>query len=257
MDANFKLKVEQFVASRITDFHNRRLAGVESLTLLNLLDGKNPYLFRAKNLESAADLIGALLDARLSSAEEGLFGKFLEALARFVSEEKCAGRKSSTTGIDIELERGGIRYLIAVKSGKSWSNSSSMKKQRENFITALKVLKQDAGIGPLQPTIGICYGRSAKSDNGAFLRIYGKDFWELISGEPELYKEIIEPIGHRAKEFNEEFDLKKAHAINRLVREFTERFCRTDGQIDWQSVVTLVSENRPSRSPRSSSRDTP
>jgi hypothetical protein len=244
MEPVFKIKVEQFVESRITDFHSSRLAGIESLKLLKLLDGKNPYLFRTKGFEKAPDLIEALLEARISSAEEGLFGRFLEALAVFVSEEKCGGQKSSATGIDIELVRDGIRYLIAVKSGKSWSNSSSMKTQRANFLTAVKVLKQSKDIGPLQPTLGICYGRSARSDNGAFLRIYGRDFWELISGEPELYKEIVEPIGYRARNFVDEFELKRAHVTNRMVREFTDGFCLADGQIDWQSVVAFVSKNR-------------
>jgi hypothetical protein len=257
MEPAFKKKVEQFVEARITDFHNSRLAGIESLKLLKVLDGKNPYLFRTKNFETAPDLIEALLDARISSAEEGLFGSFLEALAIFVSVEKCGGQKSSTTGIDIELVRGGIRYLIAVKSGKSWSNSSSMREQKANFVAAVRVLKQNKGIGPLQPTLGICYGRSAISDSGAFLRIYGKDFWELISGEPELYKEIIEPIGYRAKDFVKEFDLKRAHVTKRMVREFTESFCLSDGQIDWQSLVAFVSKNREPRRRVSASTRTP
>jgi hypothetical protein len=55
--------------------------------------------------------------------------------------------------------------------------------------------------------------------------------------------DIIEPIGYRAKEFNEDFNDKRMYAANRMVRDFTERFCLQDGKIDWQKVVTLVSKN--------------
>jgi hypothetical protein len=213
------------------------------LKLLQVLGAKNPYLFRAKNIQSASQMIEALLDARLSSAEEGLFGGFMEALAVFVSEEKCNGRKSGITGIDIELERGGKRYLIAVKSGKAWGNATQHKKLRDNFLTARKVLKQNKDVGEIQPTLGICYGRFKTVDNGAFLHIGGQAFWELISGESDFYMDIIEPIGHRAKEFNDAFHAKRANAMNRMVREFTERFCAENGAIDWPKIVTLVSKN--------------
>jgi hypothetical protein len=243
LNLSFKQHVERFVEARITEFHERRALNVESLKLLQVLGAKNPYLFRAKNIQSASQMIEALLDARLSSAEEGLFGGFMEALAVFVSEEKCNGRKSGITGIDIELERGGVRYLIAVKSGKAWGNATQHKKLRENFLTAQKVLKQNKAIGELQPTLGICYGRFKTVNNGAFLHIGGQSFWELISGEQDLYMDIIEPIGHRAKEFNDEFNTKRANAMNRMVREFTERFCLADGAIDWPKIVSLVSKN--------------
>jgi hypothetical protein len=243
LNLSFKQHVERFVERQVTEFHERRAANVESLKLLQVLGAKNPYLFRAKNIQSASEMIEALLDARLSSAEEGLFGGFMEALAVFVSEEKCNGRKSGITGIDIELDRDGVRYLIAVKSGKAWGNATQHKKLRDNFSTAVKVLKQNKAMGEIQPTLGICYGRFRTVNNGAFLHIGGQSFWELISGEPDLYMDIIEPIGYRAKEFNDEFHTKRANAMNRMVREFTERFCSVDGAIDWPKIVTLVSKN--------------
>jgi hypothetical protein len=242
MNLSFKQQVEQFVEAKIIEFHQRRLANVEALKLLQVIRAKNPYLFRAKHLESAPDLIKALLDARLSSAEEGIFGEFMEALAIFVSEQTCSGKKSGITGIDIELERNRVRYLIAVKSGKAWGNATQHKKLRDNFLTAVKVLKQNASVGEIQPTLGICYGRFATMNNGAYLHIGGQSFWELISGEPELYMDIIEPIGFRAKEFNEDFDTKKVQVSNRMVGEFIERFC-VDGVIDWEKIVALVSKN--------------
>lgn len=244
MNAAFRKQVERFVEDKIVGFHERRSANIEALKLIQVLSAKNPYLFRAKGIESAAEMVQALLDARLSSAEEGSFGRFMEDLAVFVSEQRCGGRKSAVEGIDVEMDRDGVRYLIAVKSGKAWGNSTQHKRLESNFQTAVRVLRQNKAIGQIQPTLGICYGRFATADNGKFLHIGGRAFWELISGEPELYVEIVEPIGHRAREFNDTFHTKRANAMNRMAREFTLEFCREDGSIDWPKVVMLVSKNK-------------
>jgi len=236
-------KVERFVAERFRELDALKAAHVNNLQLVPLLRANNPYLVRVERRGLASQVVEWVLDAGTASIEENLFDEFLRTLAVFVSEEKCNGRKSGITGIDIELDRGGVRYLIAVKSGKAWGNATQQKKLRENFLTAVKVLKQNKAVGEIQPTLGICYGRFKTVNNGAFLHIGGQSFWELISGEQDLYMDIIEPIGHRAKEFNDEFHTKRANPMNRMVREFTERFCLADGAIDWPKIVTLVSKN--------------
>lgn len=229
---------------KFREMDRARAAPLAETNLTDLLIAMNPYLFRAKGIASAAEMVQALLDARLSSAEEGLFGAFMEDLAVFISQEKCNGRKSAAEGIDIELDRDGVRYLIAVKSGKAWGNSTQQKRLESNFQTAVRVLRQNKAMGQIQPTLGICYGRFKTVDRGKYLHIGGKAFWELISGEPDFYIDIVEPIGHRAREFNDVFYTQRANAMNRMAREFTQQFCREDGSIDWPRVVKLVSENR-------------
>src|ERR1700685_2940760 len=113
MDTKLRQKVTRFVEMTIVTFHENRAKNIEKLKLRDLLRNKNPYLFKAKHLESAPDLVRALLDARLSSSEEGSFGSFLEELAIFVASQAGAGRKSAATGIDIELVRDECRYIIA------------------------------------------------------------------------------------------------------------------------------------------------
>jgi hypothetical protein len=243
MDSAFEQRLGLFLAERFRAIDHAMAVALGGLNLDELLSGHNPYLFRAKNIRTVSEMVQALLDARLSSAEEGLFGEFMEDLAVFVSQEKCNGRKSSTEGIDIELERDGVRYLIAVKSGKAWGNSTQHKRLESNFQTAVKVLRQNKGVGQIQPTLGICYGRFKTVDKGKYLHIGGQAFWELISAEPDLYMDIVEPIGHRAREFNDAFYTQRANAMNRMAREFTERFCRENGSIDWPKIVTLVSKN--------------
>jgi len=54
--------VREYVNENIVDFHQRRIKSLEELTLVKLLK-KNPYLFKAKNITTAGQLIEGLLDA--------------------------------------------------------------------------------------------------------------------------------------------------------------------------------------------------
>ncbi|MCP4361921.1 MAG: hypothetical protein GY796_28245, partial [Chloroflexi bacterium] len=38
-----------------------------------------------------------------------------------------------------------------------------------------------------------------------YLKVVGQNFWYLISENKDLYTDIIEPIGYRAKQHNEAF----------------------------------------------------
>jgi hypothetical protein len=49
-------------------------------------------LFKAKNQNTAHDLVKTILDAHLSSQEEGIFGGFLEELAIFICERVYGGK---------------------------------------------------------------------------------------------------------------------------------------------------------------------
>lgn len=227
----------------IVKFHEWRAENIGRITLETLINNKNPYLFRAKNLNVASDLISALLAARLSSSEEGVFGKFLEDLAIFVAESAAGGRKSGIEGIDIELTRDRIRYLIAVKSGRKWGNAQSIAKQRQDFRRAVQVIRQAKHAGEVRPVLGICYGNFQTRETGTHLHIGGQSFWNLLSGDPKLYIDIIEPLGHESREHDEVFKEHVASLTNRLTHEFTEKYCRENGAIDWSRLVRAVSGN--------------
>lgn len=249
MNAETRKQIVGFVKENIVDFHLARIENLNKLNLQTLLANKNPYLFRAKNLNVASDLISALLQARLSSSEEGSFGKFLEDLAVFVAKICGGGQKAGITGLDIDLTRNNVRYLIAVKSGRNWGNSSQHQALRKNFKNAVKVIKQSKHVGEIQPTLGICYGKFRTVNNGEFLHVGGQSFWHLLSGDSELYVDIVEPLGHEADNHDKVFAEKKDSTFNRLTREFTLDYCDTSGAIEWGRLVRFVSENLESASP--------
>lgn len=234
--------VSNFVNDNIIDFHNRRLKSLENLKLEKLLK-KNPYLFRAKNIQTAGDLISNLLDAFLSSSEEKLFGDFLEDLAIYIASTTCNGHKSSTTGIDLEFIKDNVHYLISIKSGPNWGNSSQQTKLEQDFKKAVATIKQSHLKMGVQPVLGICYGKTKTSFLRGYWKIVGQNFWYFISENKDLYTDIIEPIGYRAKEHNNDYNLEKNRIVNRFTKQFIEMFCDASGSIDWVRLVEFNSQN--------------
>jgi hypothetical protein len=236
--------VTAFVNEHINDFHRNRLSALEKVNLNGLLKRKNPYLFRAKNMLLAADLVSELLEAHLHSSEEELFGQFLERLAILISEHTCNGRKSSATGIDLEFENDGIYYIVSIKSGQNWGNSSQHTKQNADFRTATAVLKQNNKHLNVQPVLGICYGNAkpVHTDHG-YLKAVGQSFWHLISDDKKLYLDIIEPLGYEARLKNQTFSEAKSALINTFTSQFISKFCDYEGKIDWNALVRFNSEN--------------
>ena len=55
-------RVREYVNDNISIFHQRRANSIEQLKLKRLLS-KNPYLFRAKNVLTASEMIDGLLGA--------------------------------------------------------------------------------------------------------------------------------------------------------------------------------------------------
>jgi len=235
-------KVNEFANENIVDFHRKRINSLESLTLTKLLT-KNPYLFKAKNIQTAGELMLGLLDAFLSSSEEKLFCDFLEELAIYIASQTCGGHKSTAPGVDLEFENKGIYYIVSVKSGPRWGNSSQQSKLAEDLQKAVIRFNQSRHGKNVQPVLGICYGKTRTKYLRGYLKIVGQNFWYLISENENLYTDIIEPIGFRAREHNKAFEYEKARVVNRFTKMFIDRFCDDDGAINWVKLVEFNSGN--------------
>jgi hypothetical protein len=137
-----KTEIIHFVENNIQIFHQRRLKSLENLKLSNIMKRKNPYLFKAKNINTAESFVKTILDAHLSSQEETLFGDFLEELAVFICERTYNGRKSASEGIDLEFKKDGSLYLVTIKSGPNWGNSQQVRRMKDNFLRAKRTLSE-------------------------------------------------------------------------------------------------------------------
>ncbi|MCC6499740.1 MAG: cytosolic protein [Anaerolineales bacterium] len=233
--------VTKYIQDNIGPFHQRRTASLRELKLTDVLKKKNPYLFRAKNVQTAEELVKALLDAHLSSQEEGIFGSFLEGLAIYVCKKVYGGRKSSSPGIDLEFEKEGVIYIVTVKSGPNWGNSGQLSDMINKFKQAKKILRTNT---PLSKNIvavnGCCYGKTNRLTKNDYYKICGQAFWELISNNDRIYLEIIKPLNHEARKRSEEFQEEYVRVLSDFVIAFQKDFC--DGIIiNWEKLVTYNS----------------
>jgi hypothetical protein len=198
-------------------------------------------LFRAKNQNTAHDLVKTILDAHLSSQEEGIFGGFLEELAIFICGKAYGGRKSSSEGIDLEFSKDKVTYIVSIKSGPNWGNSRQIARMKDDFKRAKRILGTNRSDAKVVAVNGCCYGKDEKPDKGDYLKLCGQRFWEFVSGDEDLYTEIIEPLGYKAKEKNDEFAEEYAKVVNKFTREFSGEYCDEKGSILWEKLVKFNS----------------
>ena len=70
----------------------------------------------------------------------------------------------------------------------------------------------------------------------------GQNFWYLLSENENLYTDIIEPLGYKAKQHNDKFNEEKNRLLNLFTQEFFKDFC-DNGVINWKKVVEFNSGN--------------
>jgi site-specific DNA-methyltransferase (cytosine-N4-specific) len=64
---NYQRYYEYLAEHVITPFYENRLNNLNQLSLRSVLKRKNPYLFKAKNIGLAGELVNSIVDAFLSS----------------------------------------------------------------------------------------------------------------------------------------------------------------------------------------------
>lgn len=201
------------------------------------LIAKNPFLFRARAPNNAAELADRLIDAFLSSSEETRFGDILEDIAVAVCRHAKGGRKSSTEGIDLEYDAGRVRTIVSIKSGPNWGNSSQHKRLVANFQAASRVLRQGRRAEP-RCIEGICYGPSGIRHLATHDRITGNAFWEEISDWPDAGRAVLAVIEQHAG--NGLLDVRRT--TRREVVDYLQRTgaATEDGGINWERLFDLT-----------------
>ena len=243
-------KLNAFITSDvIKPFYEIRLSRLESAKLSDISKRKNPYLFKAKNIETAGDLAKSILDAFLSSQEETIFGDLMENLAIHVCHEVFNGKKAEEgiyRSVDLLFEREGKTYVVGIKSGPNWGNSDQVNTMRKNLRNAKKLLRA-AGKKDIVSVNGCMYGRDNvphkvnKNPDLSYYKICGQAFWELISGDDQLYKKIIQPLAKEAKKRDEVFKTLYVKKINEMTKDVVDRFYTKDN-LDWEKIIDYVSK---------------
>lgn len=239
----------EYLAERvIAPFYNKRLTDLKALRLNDILKRKNPYLFKAKNIELAGELVKSIVDAFLSSQEESLFGNLLESFAIYVSSTLYGGFKSDLKSVDLEFERDDLYYIVGIKSGTNWGNSDQVNRMRDNFKAARSLLRKRGVMSKIVAVNGCIYGKDRNpfkknaDPKKQYYKYAGQVFWHFISGNDNLYREIISPIDREARQKDETFKRAYAAKVNEMTQEFTANFITPENQIDWVKLVDFVSK---------------
>ena len=233
--------VVQAIASALETFYGTLIEKIDGLNIQKVMKRKNPYLYRAKAMQSATEIVDSVLTDFVSSSEETIFGNcFFEPIAIAAS----GGNKALAEGIDIMIQNNETNTIsaIAVKSGPSVFNADSKKRQEQNFTAASKLAQQAKA--RYEAYIGYCYGKKKESGRGKpkmYQELAGKRFWAELTGDEDFYIKIIEYMGTMPEKYVADYKESYNRAANRLVREFANSFCREDGSIDWEKLVEFNS----------------
>ena len=103
------------------------------------------------------------------------------------------------------------------------------------------------GKKPIIAVNGCIYGKDNKPHKVSkipalsYYKICGQKFWELISGDNELYKKIIQPLDKEAKKRDEIFKSLYVKKINEMTEDIVKLFY-SKSNLDWDKIIEYVSK---------------
>ena len=208
--------VKAAIAKALENFYGSLIAKIDAINIKDIMKSKNPYLYRAKSMQTSAEIIDSILQAFVSSSEETIFGNcFFEPIAIAAS----GGSKSATRGVDIEL----------------YDADSNTK-----YFVAVRTLRTSGGRTGFEAIVGYAYGTKTESGRGKakiYEEVAGEEFWETITGDKNFYTKIISFMDTLPEKYIDDYKESYARASNRLVRDFSVEFCNPDGTINWEKLV--------------------
>ena len=211
-----------------------------SLDLPNLLKRNNLYYVRTKNLSSAHDFIKSLLDEAIFSQVEELFNESFKRLAIHIASQVYQGKESIYDGIDLEFTRDGVKYFVTFGIDPKSPDDYEIQVIEKTFSK----IKIDRAIEipdiPVRAVYGCFYGVDNQPDKGDYFILCGQKFWEFVSGDPDCYLKIIEPVSKLSFLRNDSCFDEYSRLLNKLEAEFLCDFC-PDGLIDWPKLIKLNS----------------
>jgi hypothetical protein len=286
--------LEECLRRGVESWRKGRLDFLDKLRLNALLSHTNHLLYAAQGSKPWRFIRNAL-EAHFGQSTHSATGFLLEStqvvLATRVPPSRiCWGNngrlaneltaKSGAGGIDIQLERGGIQWIISCKNSKGTMNASSEESQNGNAQAYqsrvatgnLKVIKdpllveepllEELPEGENKERIAVlltAYGQDPKPSKRTlenlrnpkpgkdgklkldiWLRLVGQSAWYFISGDYDFYLKLTAVLYDGADEYNRQLIRKLTQVALRLNREFCQRYVQ-DGRVDWQKVAEKYS----------------
>lgn len=79
--------VLEAIGTALTEFYTSLTKTLDNINVDKILKRKNPYLYRAKGINSAGQIVGGILSAYVSSSEETIFGNSFLSLSLLSYQE--------------------------------------------------------------------------------------------------------------------------------------------------------------------------
>lgn len=246
-------KLNNFIATDVVNpFYEKRIEKLKSIKLKDVMKRKNPYLFKAKNIQTAGDLVNDILNAFLSSQEETIFGDLLENLAININHSVFGGKKAEENkfkSVDLIFQRDKKMYIVGIKSGPNWGNADQVSTMRKNLKEAKRILKSEGSKLEMVGINGCVYGKDnvphkkhSTDSELDYIKLCGQNFWELVSGDKDLYKNLIKPLDKEVKKRDDLFKETYVKKINEMTKDLIDLFY-TKNQLDWDKIVEYVSKS--------------
>lgn len=234
-------ELEDIVSEQLDMFYKSRLDQAKKLELKDVLSRKNPYLFKALGIEKPSEIVENLLNARLSSSDETIFGtEFFEKIAKRIAEITSNASIAPADGVDIIIDKETYKP-IGIKSGENWGNSSQIKRLKDDFET-LRQRVQTKIDKKYDPVVGHGYGTKNRLSKTGWRDVSGQAFWKEISGDPDLYLKLMRLMKDLPLKHKPEFKKKWDELVQKFTDEFSSNFCKEDGSVDWEKLTKFVSE---------------
>ena len=136
----------------------------------------------------------------------------------------------------------GLRKLRPLAASRGAALPQHIKKLCENFVKAKRIFKTSGHKANCECIEGCCYGTDASPlKNDGHYKLCGKLFWEFISGDSDLYTDIIEPLGINASFMNQKYKIEYDKMITRFSKDFGEIFSDKEGNLLWNKILKLNS----------------
>jgi hypothetical protein len=230
-------ELEALIRNRLEVFYNRRIDRLTRLKLDDLL-AKNLYLFRAKGIHSASELIEELMRSNLTKSDETIFGKiFFEAIARTVA----VGEEANQQGMDIVIETDKDYIVIEVKSASNWQNARMSRGIKADFNKAYELFIsrgiQKQFVGILGQSTGQVNSEPDVDGNKIYLVRSGQGFWQEITGDPDFYLKLVRLMKDYPLRFRPDYQEVWAATLNRLTKVFADSYLFEDGNINWEKLI--------------------
>ena len=234
-------QIEFFINDNVNGLHATLPAVLDDVSLHELLQRENPYQLIRRGPPCAHDLIRVLLDKHLDRYESHWFGQLMEQLAVYVCRAAYGGWKSELRGIDLEFAKDSYRYVVSFTPYPDYDEGNESLTLEDDFRGAAISIKRPNPSVDIIAVNGCFYGWHPVTDEGEYVKCCGPAFWELISGDAELYKRIVEPLRKASVGNSTRKSEMYGRTVNRLSAEFYRLMCNRHGKIDWETVAEFAS----------------